>query len=51
MKETPRGGLLSNLGALYGASATAEIENRVYKSLVIDADTGEFVRMDMRIVK
>jgi len=28
-----------------------QIENRVYKTLLIDAETGLFVRMDMRLVK
>lgn len=27
------------------------LEHRVYKTLVIDADTGEFVRMDIRLVQ
>lgn len=28
-----------------------QVENRVYKTLLIDAETGEFVRMDMRQVQ
>lgn len=28
-----------------------QIENRVYKTLLIDAETGLFVQMDMRLVK
>lgn len=27
-----------------------QIENRVYKTVVIDAHTGDFLRMDMRLV-
>lgn len=27
------------------------VENRVYKTIMIDAKTGDFVKMDMRIVK
>lgn len=30
--------------------SVAEIENRVYKTVLIDAQTGEFVKMDMRQV-
>lgn len=29
----------------------AQIENRVYKTLLIDANTGDFVKMDMRQVQ
>lgn len=28
-----------------------QVENRVYKTLLIDAETGLFVQMDMRLVK
>jgi hypothetical protein len=28
-----------------------KIENRVYKTLLIDAQTGSFIKMDMRIIK
>lgn len=29
---------------------TQQVENRVYKTLLIDADSGDFVRMDMRLI-
>lgn len=28
-----------------------QVENRVYKTLLIDAKTGSFVKMDMRLIK
>ena len=38
----------SGLGDLY--KPTAQVENRVYKTIFIDADTGDFVKMDMRLI-
>ena len=29
---------------------SSQVENRVYKTMLIDANTGEFVKMDMRLV-
>ncbi len=37
---------LANLGL-----QTPQVENRVYKTVFIDASTGEFVKMDMRQVQ
>ena len=37
---------LANLGM-----QTSQVENRVYKTVFIDASTGEFVKMDMRQVQ
>ncbi|WP_296443688.1 hypothetical protein [Rhodoferax sp. UBA5149] len=42
------GGMLSLAG--YGAP-TAQVEHRVYKTVFIDASTGEFVKMDIRQVQ
>ncbi|MBC7698374.1 MAG: hypothetical protein H7Z70_08425 [Bacteroidia bacterium] len=28
----------------------SQVENRVYKTILIDANTGDFVRMDMRLI-
>lgn len=36
------------LGAIY--NKPEPIENRVYKTIYLDANTGDFVRMDMRLV-
>lgn len=33
------------------SSQPVQVENRVYKTILIDAETGLFDRMDMRIVK
>lgn len=33
------------------APQTPQVENRVYKTVFIDASTGEFVKMDMRQVQ
>lgn len=42
----------SNLTSVleYIKPPVAEIENRVYKTVFIDADTGEFLKMNMRQV-
>jgi hypothetical protein len=44
MQKVPAGAL----GEIF--SGPAQIENRVYKTVYIDADTGKFVKMDMRNV-
>lgn len=36
------------LGDLYKPSQ--QVENRVYKTILIDANTGEFIKMEMRII-
>ncbi len=36
------------LGDLYKPSP--QVENRVYKTILIDAETGDFVKMDMRLI-
>ncbi len=46
--STVGGGMLSLAG--YGAP-TAQVENRVYKTVFVDASTGEFVKMDIRQVQ
>lgn len=42
------GGVLSLAG--YGAP-TPQVEHRVYKTVFVDASTGEFVKMDIRQVQ
>jgi hypothetical protein len=39
-----------NTGLLGDFYKPSQVEHRVYKTILIDADTGEFVRMDMRPV-
>ena len=41
------GGALGMTGFL----KPTQIENRVYKTVIIDAENGDFVKMDMRLVK
>ena len=43
----------ASLGSLsfYQREEPLQIENRVYKTLLIDAKTGSFIKMDMRIIK
>lgn len=38
-------------GALAYFQPPSQVENRVYKTLLIDANTGAFVKMDMRLVQ
>jgi hypothetical protein len=40
----------SALGGLF-TPTTSHVENRVYKTLFVDAETGEFVKMDIRQVQ
>lgn len=46
---TAVGDALLNLANM--ASPMHQVENRVYKTVFIDASTGEFVKMDMRQVQ
>ncbi|MYM89651.1 hypothetical protein GTP91_21030 [Rugamonas sp. FT82W] len=41
---------VNGIGAIFNP-AVSEIEHRVYKTLFIDAESGEFVRMDIRQVQ
>ena len=47
---TAIGGNAGSLANVFGQSAT-QIEHRVYKTVFIDANTGDFVKMDMRQVQ
>lgn len=40
----------TNLGALAYFQPPDKVENRVYKTLFINAETGDFVKMSLRIV-
>jgi hypothetical protein len=41
----------ANSSLAFFSPQSLQVENRVYKTLLIDAETGLFVRMDMRLVK
>ncbi len=47
MLERPR----NSMHSLLGTSPSAEVEHRVYKTVLIDASSGEFVKMDIRQVQ
>jgi hypothetical protein len=36
-----------SMSALLGTNTPTEVEHRVYKTLLLDANTGDFVKMDM----
>ena len=40
----------ASVSAMFSQQAL-DIENRVYKTVFIDANTGDFVKMDMRLVR
>ena len=40
----------NSLANMFGRAAT-EVEHRIYKTVFIDANTGDFVKMDMRQVQ
>ena len=47
---TAVGGNTPSWAAIYGQPAN-QVEHRVYKTVFIDANTGDFVKMDMRQVQ
>ena len=42
---------LSGSVTSFFSQPAVEIENRVYKTVFVDANTGDFVKMDMRLVR
>lgn len=50
-RKTVTAAPLGGISALFPNPPAPPIEHRVYKTVYIDANSGEFVKMDMRLVQ